>query len=219
MPLYRFLAYLLQRRWDAAGVEPPVHLVEDYPWMARRLFRATRRPRFGDPRVVAFELEITVICSAVLGCYGEICEGNTIIYSCRGGEPSWGLRVYHGLAHWVLETWYCGEYTEADAWLLTVELAWPGAWLLEVTEDDWDQQRYAPFWLAALYLQELQELATRRAVLQAPDVALVGHLDLARPLPREGYPGVLLRLPDGLFACPRVPLRGALLPDLHPLAR
>lgn len=164
LPLYRFLSYVLQGRWDAAGVAPPVHPIEDYPWMVRRLYRATGRPRFGDPRVVAHELGIVVVCAAVTGCYGEVCEGSTIAYSCRGGEPAWGLRVYHGLAHWVLETWYCGEYTEADAWLLTIELAWPGAWLLAVTPGEWEHQRYAPRWLADLYLQELLELAVRRAV-------------------------------------------------------
>lgn len=162
MPLHRFLTYLLRGRWEAAGVDPPVHLIDDYPWMARRLFRATKRPRFGDPRVIALELEITVICAAITGCYGELFESGVIAYSCKGGEPAWGLRIYHGLAHWVLETWYCGEYTEADAWLLTIELAWPGAWLLAVTPGEWEEQRYAPRWLAELYLQELHELATNK---------------------------------------------------------
>lgn len=165
LPLERFLRYLLRRRWDDAGVAPPVLQFDDYPAIARRLFRHTGRPRFGDPRVVAFELALVVICLHVEGCYGEVYEGGTILYSCKGGERYWGLRIYHALAHWILETWYGNEYSESDAWLLTIELACCGEYLLEVGfEQLLTEQRYCPLWLPRLYLEELERLALEPTV-------------------------------------------------------
>lgn len=163
MDLYRFLRAILRSRWDDARVDPPFYAFDDYCWMAARLFRQTGRPRFGDPRVIALELSITVICMAVIGCYGEVYEGSTILYSPRGGERDWGLRIYHGLAHWILEHFYHGEYSEADAWLLTIELACCGPYLLEVgAEQLLLEQRYCPEWLPRLYLAEIEDCAYRQ---------------------------------------------------------
>lgn len=164
MPLHRFLLYLLRGRWEDAGVDAPIYFLDDYPAMAWRIIRLAKRPRFGDPRVIALELGVEVLCWHVTDCYGEVYGQNTILYSCKGGPRAWGLRIYHGLAHWVLETLYHGEYSEADAWLLTVELAFPGSWLLNVgAEEATAQQPYAPEWLARLYNEEMGELAVRRA--------------------------------------------------------
>lgn len=163
MDLYRFLRAILRGQWEAAQVAPPAYWIDDYPWMVARAFRRSGRPRFGDPRVVAHELGIVVIAMAVCGCYGEVFQGDTILYSPEGGERAWGLRIYHGLAHWILENLMGVEYSEADAWLLAIEMACCGPYLLEVGPAQLlDEQRYCPEWLPRLYLDELGEIAWRR---------------------------------------------------------
>lgn len=163
LPLNRFLLYVLRGRWEDAGVFPPAYPFDDYCWMVRKLFRRAPRPRFGDPRVIAHELGLVIVAMNVIGCYGEVFEGNTILYSPRGGEREWGLRIYHALAHWILENLYQSDYSEADAWLLTIELACCGPYLLEVgPEQLLAEQRYTPEWLVNLYLQEIEEMAYRQ---------------------------------------------------------
>lgn len=125
LPLDRYLRHLLRGEYERVGDEVPRFDREDYSRIARRFRAACDRPTlYPDPRHFAFALHVSTICEPVSGeCYGEINEGNEILYSCKGGPRCWGLRVYHGLAHWVLRNWYADEYEESDAWLLTIELA------------------------------------------------------------------------------------------------
>ena len=163
LPLDRYILLLLRQRWSDAGERRPLYDPEDYPKMVRQVISKTRRPRYGDPRVIAVELGLTVVCDDILGCYGEVTEGDEICYSCKGGERAWGLRIYHGIAHWILGNWY-GEHEESDAWLLTIEMAVDAVRVLHLgPEIILEDQRYAPLWLPALYHRELLEAGDRQA--------------------------------------------------------
>lgn len=124
LSLDRYMRHLLRGEYERAGDVPPSFDREDHVRMARRMRSACARPElYPDPRHFAYVLGVSTICEHVSGCYGEINAGSEIIYSSRGGPRMWGLRVYHGLAHWTLRTWYSNEYEESDAWLLTAEMA------------------------------------------------------------------------------------------------
>jgi hypothetical protein len=150
LPLDRLVGYLLARNFDAAELGQP-QLFPDYyedlcHWMRRRCDLPLRFP---DPRQFAVELDVWTVCEPVSGCYGEINEGDDILYSSRGGPRAWGLRIYHGLAHWILRKHYRFDYTEADAWLLTIELACPAWYLRQVGPEQFiAENEHVPEWLA-----------------------------------------------------------------------
>lgn len=162
LPLNRYLRFLLRGQYAEAGEEVPRFDPEDYRRIGRRFRAACDRPTyFPDPRHFAFVQHIATICWPVSGeCYGEVNDNCEILYSCKGGPRAWGLRIYHGLAHWILREWYAGEYEESDAWLLTIELACLGDYLLEVgPERVTDENLFVPAWLVRMYYAELRMAA------------------------------------------------------------
>jgi hypothetical protein len=161
LPLETYLRLLLRGEYEQTGDERPRFDTDGYRRMARRMRTKCARPTFyPDPRHFALPLGINPLCEHVEGCYGEVNEGDDVLYSCKGGPRSWGLRVYHGIAHWILRTWYADEYEESDAWLLTIELACIGDHLLDVGPDAVAaENEFVPMWLVRMYFSALRMAA------------------------------------------------------------
>jgi hypothetical protein len=170
--LRRYLSRLLAADWIGANVGAPLMYATDRQEVARRArLEASGYDWDCDPRCLAQDLGFRVACSRLDHCGGEIAGHGMIVYSPHPDRKERGLRVFHGVAHGLLDRdgW---RYTEADAWMLTFDLAVNQRAIREHGLDEVATATHAPEWVvrrwAAIMRSEVVPLweqmdATRRA--------------------------------------------------------
>jgi len=136
-------------RWFDAGVEPPNTSPADRRGMARWMREKCARPTlFPDPLHFVVKLGLRPVERRITGFGCECTDGHTIVYPPFDDARERGVRLYHGLAHCILlrHGWI---HSEADAWLLTGELALPTceARRVRTIEEAFEEQQWATHWL------------------------------------------------------------------------
>jgi hypothetical protein len=128
----------------------PIMWPGDRQQAARRARNASEWTFEHDPRWFAYSLGLRVGKSAHVPCGGEVTGFGVVVYQDTSDRQDRGLRVYHGIAHALLERedW---THTEADAWLLTLELAIPPSALREHGIEHVRRVAHAPAWAVDLW--------------------------------------------------------------------
>lgn len=148
-------------RYDEAGVEPPLYGAWDMVQLGRWIYDKAGRPVVcPDPVHVGVRHGVDVLDQVPLGAGGECCDGRRIWYRWDRSRRVRGTRVLHGLSHCAFELagWPC--HTEADAWLLTAELALPTdtARQCRSLKEAMEVQRHADAWLLRAQLRRVRLL-------------------------------------------------------------
>ena len=117
---------VLVGRYDEAGVGPPLFpawdIVRIAAWVIDKAGRPVRSP---DPVHLAVAHKVRVLDQVPLGAGNECCDGERIYYRWDRSRRIRGTRVFHGLAHCAFGLAKWRGHTEADAVILTAELALP----------------------------------------------------------------------------------------------
>lgn len=146
----RLLPLLLAGQCAQAGLDPP----RCYPWdrvrVAERAYAAAGATWGASPRTVATGLGIALVAAPVRGCGGEVASGGVVLVADHRDPRERVLRQWHGLAHALLtrEDW---RHSEADVWLVTLELACPRA-VLGRPDDELLAGSHAPAWALRRWL-------------------------------------------------------------------
>ena len=139
----RKLHHLIAGRWERAGVDPPIMYPYDRVHTARRAMERAGHTFWDDPRDLAIGLGMKVAPFNTRGCGVEIATRDTVLYRWSPDRRERGIRILHGTAHALLlrEDW---EHTEADAWLLTLELAAPAHECRALGPEEVAREAHAP---------------------------------------------------------------------------
>lgn len=142
-----YLRLLLQGKYNWIGEAPPRFGAVDHREFAERIYRRTRLPVGCNPLWIAESLGIVVRPAALPPNTREVYSGGMILCPQGKGPRRWGIKVIHGIVHHEAERIWYGEWTHADIWLASIELAIPADALFLEKEGATEAFPFAPEWL------------------------------------------------------------------------
>lgn len=123
LSLSNYVSTIYRRRWDEAGVMPPLQLPDTYEWLERRV--RVEYPDtwpLDDPEKLLKREGFWLEFRPGFAC--GVCIEDTILASIRKDPKERFLLLHHERVHaWARKLGY--EFNDADAWLCTAVLLVP----------------------------------------------------------------------------------------------